>query len=49
MPEAYAALATALLNYLTEVTKGQTAEQKKQIWDWYIEDVKWWRKFLHID
>ena len=46
---------TAFTNLITELTKlitviadGQTPEQKKQMWDWYIQDVKWWRKLLNI-
>lgn len=38
-----------LLEIVLEAMKGQTPEQRKQIWDWYIEDVKWWRKVLKID
>jgi hypothetical protein len=47
---------TALANVISEVTKlvtviveGQTPEQKKQIWDWYIADVARWRKAFRID
>lgn len=38
-----------LLELVLEAMKGQTPEQKKQMWDWYIEDIKWWRKFLGIE
>jgi hypothetical protein len=44
---------TAIINLITELTKlvtviveGQTPEVKKQLWDWYIEDVKFWRSLL---
>ncbi len=47
---------TAITNLVTELTKlvtviveGQTPEQKKQIWDWYIEDVTKWRKLFHLE
>ena len=47
---------TAITNLITELTKlvtviveGQTPEQKKQIWDWYIEDVTRWRKLFKLD
>ena len=29
--------------------EGQTPEQRKQIWDWFIQDVTWWRKALGIE
>lgn len=38
-----------LLELIVEAMKGQTPEQKKQMWDWYIEDIKWWRKALGIE
>ena len=47
---------TALTNLVTELTKlvsviveGQTPEQRKQMWDWYIKDVAFWRKAFKID
>jgi len=47
---------TALANLITQLTKlvtviveGQTPEQKKQIWDWYISDVTRWRKLFKLD
>ncbi len=47
---------TAATNLITALTKlvqtamdGQTPEQKKILWDWYIQDVKFWRKLLQID
>lgn len=47
---------TAFANLVTEITKlvntvleGQTPEQKKQIWDWYIEDQKRWRRLFKLD
>ena len=33
-----------LLEIVLEGMKGQTPEQRKIMWDWYIEDIKWWRK-----
>lgn len=38
-----------LLQIVLTAMEGQTPEQRKQIWDWYIEDIKWWRKALKID
>lgn len=46
---ALANLITALTKLVTVIVEGQTPEQKKQIWDWYIEDVKRWRKLFHLD
>jgi len=40
---------TELLKFLSKMTDGQTPEQKKQIWDWFIEDQKRWRKIFHLD
>jgi len=43
------ALATkAICEMVTEIVKGQTPEQKKQIWDWYIADQERWRKWFHV-
>ena len=46
---------TALANLVAELTKlttvvigGQTPEQQKQIWDWYIADVARWRKLFKL-
>lgn len=33
-----------LLEVVLETMKGQTPEQRQQIWAWYIEDMKWWRE-----
>lgn len=29
--------------------EGQSPEQREKMWDWYIKDVEWWRRFLKID
>lgn len=42
-------LITALTNLVRVIAESQTPEQRKQIWDWYIEDVKRWRKLLKLD
>lgn len=31
-----------------EGMRGQTPEQKKTMWQWYVDDVTWWRKFLGL-
>jgi len=38
-----------ILRLVIEAMAGQTPEQKKKMWDWYIADVERWRKFLKID
>lgn len=42
-------LITELTKLVTVVLEGQTPEQKKIIWDWYIADVKSWRKLFNLD
>ena len=34
-----------LIKLIREVIQGQPPEVKKQLWEWYIEDVKAWREF----
>ncbi len=46
---AFVNVATALLKFMTVVVEGQTPEQKKILWDLYIQDILWWRHFLKID
>lgn len=46
---AAANLITALTKLVTVVMEGQTPEQRKQLWDWYIADVARWRKWFHLD
>ena len=45
---AFANLVTALTKLVTVMVEGQTPEQKKQMWDFYISDVKAWRKLFGI-
>lgn len=44
----YAEVVTAIANLATEAIRGQTPEQRAQIWAWYIEDAKFWRKLFGI-
>jgi len=37
------------LEVVLEAMRGQTPEQKRQMWDWYIADVERWRKLLKLD
>lgn len=39
---------TAITEMITEIVKGQSPEVKKQMWDWYVADVKNLRKLLNI-
>jgi hypothetical protein len=36
----------ALTKLVTVIVEGQTPEQKKIFWDWWIEDMKFWRDLL---
>ena len=29
--------------------EGQTPEQRAKMWDFYLKDLEWWRKFLKLD
>lgn len=42
-------LIAAITKLITVISEGQTPEQKKILWDWYIKDVTFWRKLLKID
>jgi hypothetical protein len=46
---ALANLITALTNLVKVVIEGQTPEQRKVMWDWYIADVERWRKLFKLD
>lgn len=49
MPEAFLALATSMINLVTTMVKSQPPDVQKQLWEWYVKDIGWWRKFLKID
>ena len=38
----------SLAEMITELIKGQSPENKKIMWDWYIKDVERLRKMLNI-
>lgn len=47
---------TAALNVIAELTKlatvvieSQPPEVRAELWKIYLDDLKWWRKFLKID
>lgn len=39
----------AIAEMVTEIVKGQSPEQKQQIWEWFIHDQERWRKLLKLD
>jgi len=43
------AIIELLLSIVLEAMKGQSPEQKEKIWQFYINDIEWWRKALKID
>lgn len=46
---AYMNLATATLELLKEAIKDASPEQKRQMLQWWIDDVSWWRAVLKIE
>jgi hypothetical protein len=42
-------LLTAITNLVATMAEGQTPEQRKILWDWYIQDVARWRALFHLD
>lgn len=46
---AFANLITAFAELAKVAMQGQTPEQSAQIWAWYIEDVKFWRKVFKVE
>lgn len=49
MLEAFLALATETLKLISKMIDTQPPEVQKQLWEWYVEDMRRWRKLLHID
>ena len=39
---------TAVFTLITKAMDGQTADQKAQMWAWFVEDQTRLRKFFHI-
>jgi len=39
----------AVANMITEISRGQTTEQKNKFWDWWIVDIERTRKFFKIE
>jgi hypothetical protein len=46
---AFTNLITAITTLVVTIADGQTPEQRKQIWDWYIADVTRWRHLFKLD
>jgi hypothetical protein len=47
---------SALANLVAEITKlvtvivqSQPPDVQKQMWDWYVTDIKAWRQLFHLD
>lgn len=49
MPESFILLANNLMLLIIKIQEGQPPEVRKQLWEWYVKDIAWWRKFLKID
>lgn len=45
---AFTNVATALLEFMTEVVKGQTPTQKAQFWEYYLKDIAALRKLFGL-
>ena len=44
------ALATkAIAEMITEIVRGQSLEQRTQIWAWWIADQERWRKWFKLE
>lgn len=39
----------ALFGMVTALVESQPPEVKKQLWDWYVQDVKKWRKLFKLE
>ena len=36
----------AVAEMVTEISQGQPPDVKKQMWEWWVEDIAWWRGLL---
>jgi len=41
----YEDLAIAAIQLIGKIIDGQPPEVRKQLWEWYIDDMKGWRDF----
>lgn len=46
---AWALAVGKIADMITELARGQTAEQRAQIWQWFVEDQERWRHFFKLD
>ncbi len=46
---ALATVVTAITDLVRTIIASQPPEVQKQMWEWYIADVKWWRKVFKVD
>ena len=49
MTEAVALAVKAIAEMVTEIVKGQPADVKYKLWEWYVKDMENWRKFWGVD
>lgn len=45
---AFVGLATEMTKLVTTIVASQPPGVQKQLWEWYVEDIAWWRKVLKI-
>ena len=38
-----------LLWLVNTIIASQPPDVQKQLWEWYVKDIAWWRKALKID
>lgn len=48
-PTAFVTLANSIIQLIIKISEGQPPEVRKQLWEWYVKDIAWWREFLKID
>ena len=46
---AFANLAAELTKLVNTIVANQPPDVQKQLWEWYVSDMKRWRKFLKLD
>jgi hypothetical protein len=46
---AFALAIKAVAEMVTELSRGQTVEQKQKMWEWYVTDVERLRKWFKLD
>jgi hypothetical protein len=46
---AFTAIATELLKLVNAIIASQPPDVQRQLWEWYVKDIAWWRKALKID